>query len=167
MKIPVENRIGEENEGFKKIMINFQWERLTMAFTSVSLAEKVLEETIQYAKDRKQFGDSILQFQVLRHKLVDMAVDIEKARHITYRAVHQYGKGVNVTTEATMAKAYAAEMVNRVCDEALQIHGGNGYMMEYPIQRYWRDARLQPIGGGTTQIMREILSKRLSITEGF
>ncbi|MGE7661042.1 acyl-CoA dehydrogenase family protein [Peribacillus sp. NPDC097197] len=167
MKIPVENMIGEENEGFKKIMVNFQWERLTMAFTSVALAEKVLEETVQYARDRKQFGDSILQFQVLRHKLVDMAVDIEKAKNITYRAVEQYGKGVNVTTEATMAKAYAAEMVNRVCDEALQIHGGNGYMMEYPIQRYWRDARLQPIGGGTTQIMREILSKRLKITDGF
>ncbi|PID20220.1 acyl-CoA dehydrogenase [Sporosarcina sp. P3] len=163
VKVPKENLIGNLNEGFKYIMINFQWERLTMALSSIALAEKVLEDVIRYSKERIQFGGPLVQFQVLRHKMVDMAVDIEKARSITYRAVYQYNKGHDVTTEATMAKAYAAEMVSRVCDQALQIHGGSGYMMEYPVQRYWRDARLQSIGGGTTQIMNEILTKRLNI----
>ena len=163
VKVPKENLLGNLNEGFKYIMINFQWERLTMALSSIALAEKALEDAIRYSKERIQFGGPLVQFQVLRHKMVDMAVDIEKARNLTYRAVYQYNKGHDVTTEATMAKAYAAEMVSRVCDQALQIHGGNGYMMEYPVQRYWRDARLQSIGGGTTQIMNEILTKRLNI----
>jgi acyl-CoA dehydrogenase len=165
MKIPKENLLGKENEGFKYIMQNFQWERLTLALSSVALAEKALEDSIRYSKERIQFGKPIRQFQVLRHKMVDMAVDIEKAKHMTYRAIYLYNKGKDVTTEATIAKAYAGEMVSRVCDQAVQIHGGNGYMMEFPVQRYWRDARIQSIGGGTTQIMREILSKRLGITQ--
>ncbi|KAA0965202.1 acyl-CoA dehydrogenase [Sporosarcina sp. ANT_H38] len=165
VKVPKENLIGRLNEGFKYIMINFQWERLTLALSSIALAEKALEDTVRYSKERIQFGGPLAQFQVLRHKMVDMAIDIEKARSITYRTVYRYDKGQDVTTEATMAKAYAAEMVSRVCDQALQIHGGNGYMMEYPVQRYWRDARLQSIGGGTTQIMNEILTKRLQIIE--
>lgn len=163
VKIPKENLLGKENEGFKYIMENFQWERLTLALSSVALAEKALVDAMQYSKERIQFGKPIRQFQVLRHKMVDMAVDIEKARYITYRAIYHYNKGENVTTEATMAKAYAGEMVSRVCDEALQIHGGNGYMMEFPVQRYWRDARIQAIGGGTTEIMKEILVKQLDI----
>ncbi|OZI10775.1 acyl-CoA dehydrogenase [Bacillaceae bacterium SAS-127] len=161
MKIPKENLLGKENEGFKYIMENFQWERLTLALSSVALAEKALEDAIRYSKERIQFGKPISQFQVIRHKLVDMAIDIEKAKNITYRAVYLYNKGNNVTTEATMAKVYASEMVNRVCDQAVQIHGGNGYMMEFPVQRYWRDARIQSIGGGTTEIMRGILAKQL------
>lgn len=165
VKVPKENLIGRLNEGFKYIMINFQWERLTLALSSIALAEKALEETVRYSKERIQFGGPLAQFQVLRHKMVDMAIDIEKARSITYRAIYRYDKGEDVTTEATMAKAYAAEMVSRVCDQALQIHGGNGYMMEFPVQRYWRDARLQSIGGGTTQIMNEILTKKLQIIE--
>jgi acyl-CoA dehydrogenase len=165
MKIPKENLLGKENEGFKYIMQNFQWERLTLALSSVALAEKALEDSIRYSKERIQFGKPIRQFQVLRHKMVDMAVDIEKARHMTYRAIYLYNKGKDVTTEAAIAKAYAGEMVSRVCDQAVQIHGGNGYMMEFPVQRYWRDARIQSIGGGTTQIMREILAKRLGITQ--
>ncbi|WP_342512893.1 acyl-CoA dehydrogenase family protein [Sporosarcina sp. FSL K6-1522] len=165
VKVPKKNLIGRLNEGFKYIMINFQWERLTLALSSIALAEKALEETVRYSKERIQFGGPLAQFQVLRHKMVDMAIDIEKARSITYRAIYRYDKGEDVTTEATMAKAYAAEMVSRVCDQALQIHGGNGYMMEFPVQRYWRDARLQSIGGGTTQIMNEILTKKLQIIE--
>ncbi|MEK3937334.1 acyl-CoA dehydrogenase family protein [Sporosarcina sp. FSL W7-1349] len=164
VRVPKENLIGKLNEGFKYIMINFQWERLTLALNSIALAEKALEDTVRYGKERIQFGGPLTQFQVLRHKMVDMAVDIEKARHITYRAIYRYDKGDDVSTEATMAKAYATEMVNRVCDQALQIHGGNGYMMEFPVQRYWRDARLLSIGGGTTQIMNEILTKKLQIT---
>lgn len=163
--VPKENLLGKLNEGFKYMMINFQWERLILALSSIGLAEKALENAIQYSKERIQFGGPLTQFQVVRHKMVDMAIDIEKARSITYRTIYQYEKGQDITTEATMAKAYATEMVSRVCDQALQIHGGNGYMMEFPVQRYWRDARIQSIGGGTTQIMNEILSKRLQIVQ--
>ncbi|WP_156289705.1 acyl-CoA dehydrogenase family protein [Oceanobacillus salinisoli] len=163
VKVPKENLIGEENHGFYYIMQNFQYERITMAIGSVALAELALEEAMKYSKERIQFDRPLSEIQVLRHKMVDMAVDIEKARNITYRALYKFHKGEDAVTEATMAKAYATEMVCRVTDEAVQIHGGNGYMMEYPVQRYWRDARIQPIGGGTTQIMNEILTKRLGI----
>lgn len=163
VKVPSENLIGNENEGFLYVMKNFQYERMTMALGCIGAAEKALELAIKYSKERIQFKQPLSEFQVIRHKLVDMAVDIEKARNITYRAIYLYNKGENCVTEATMAKVYATEMVNRVADQALQIHGGNGYMMEYPIQRIWRDARIQSIGGGTTQIMYEILTKRLGI----
>jgi acyl-CoA dehydrogenase len=163
VKVPIENLIGDVNEGFLYMMKNFQYERMTMALGCIGAAEKALELAIKYSKERIQFKQPLAEFQVIRHKLVDMAVDIEKARHITYRALYLYNKGEDCVTEATMAKAYATEMVNRVADQALQIHGGNGYMMEYPIQRIWRDARIQTIGGGTTQIMNEILTKQLGI----
>ncbi len=165
VKIPKENLIGKENEGFRYIMEDFQLERIMLALTSVATAELALEAAIKYSKERTQFNQPIANFQVLRHKMVDMAVDIEKAKNITYRALYLYDQGVeDVVTQATMAKVYATEMVNRVTDMAVQIHGGNGYMMEYPVQRYWRDARIQSIGGGTTQIMNEVLIKQLGIT---
>ncbi|WP_404332720.1 acyl-CoA dehydrogenase family protein [Mesobacillus maritimus] len=163
VRVPKENLIGKENEGFLYIMNNFQYERMTLAVGCIAAAEKALELATKYSKERIQFKKPLSEFQVLRHKMVDMAVDIEKARNITYRALYLYNKGENCITEATMAKAYASEMLNRVTDQALQIHGGNGYMMEYPIQRIWRDARIQTIGGGTTQIMNEILTKQLGI----
>lgn len=162
--VSAENLIGEENNGFYYIMKNFQWERICMALQALSLAELSLSASINYSKVRKQFGTAIENFQVLRHKIVDMAVDLEKARSIVYHAVDQFRNGHDVTTEATMAKAYATEMANRVTDQALQVHGGHGYMTEFPVQRNWRDARILTIGGGTTQIMNEILVKRLGIT---
>jgi acyl-CoA dehydrogenase len=163
IKVPKENLLGEENKGFYYIMQNFQWERIIMGVQSVALANQALEASIQYGKERSQFGQALAQFQVLRHKIADMAVEIEKARNITYRALYLYSNGQEATTEATTAKAYAGEMVRRVTDQAIQIHGGAGYMMEYPVQRYWRDARIMSIGGGTTQIMNEILTKRHGI----
>jgi acyl-CoA dehydrogenase len=163
VKVPKENLIGNENEGFLYIMKNFQYERMTLALGCIGAAEKALELAMKYSKERIQFNKPLSEYQVLRHKMVDMAVDIEKARNITYRALYLYNKGENCVTEATMAKAVATEMLNRVADQALQIHGGNGYMMEFPIQRIWRDARIQTIGGGTTQIMNEILTKQLGI----
>lgn len=163
VRVPVENLIGNENEGFKYVMKNFQYERITMALGCIGAAEKAMELAVKYSKERVQFKQPLAGFQVIRHKLVDMAVDIEKARNITYRALYLFNEGKDCVTEATMAKVYATEMVNRVADQALQIHGGNGYMMEYPIQRIWRDARIQTIGGGTTQIMYEILVKQLGI----
>jgi acyl-CoA dehydrogenase len=164
VRVPAENLLGAENEGFRYIMQGFQWERILMALSSVALAEQALAAAIRYSKERTQFGRPIGRFQVLQHYMVDMAVDIEKARSLTYRALYLYAKGEDAVTEATMAKAYAGEMVRRVTDQAVQIHGGYGYMMEFPVQRYWRDARLMSIGGGTTQVMHEILVKRLDIS---
>jgi len=163
VRVPKKNLIGTENEGFRYIMQNFQYERMTLALGCIGAAEKALELAIKYSKERIQFKKPLSEFQVLRHKMVDMAVDIEKARNITYRALYLYNSGKDCVTEATMAKVYASEMLNRVTDQAVQIHGGNGYMMEYSIQRLWRDARIQTIGGGTTQIMNEILTKQLGI----
>lgn len=162
VKVPAENLIGAENGGFRYIMHNFQWERISMALGCIGLAETTLEATIRYSKEREQFGRPIGKFQVINHKMADMAVDIEKAKHMTYRALYLYQNGEDATKETTMAKKYASEMIGRVTDEAVQIHGGSGYMMEYPVQRYWRDARIQSIGGGTTQIMNEILVKGLT-----
>jgi acyl-CoA dehydrogenase len=163
VRVPARNLLGEENKGFYAIMQNFQWERITLAILSVGLADLALEQATQYARERTQFGQSLLQFQVTRHKLVDMAVSIESARSLTYHALYLYANGEDALTETTMAKALAGEMVNEVTDAALQIHGGNGYMMEYPVQRYWRDARLSAIGGGTTEAMNEILIKRIGL----
>ncbi len=165
VRIPVANRIGEENMGFYYVMQNFQWERIVMALSSVTMADSALAAAMKYSGERSQFGHPIQNFQVLRHKMVDMAVDIEKARNLTYWSLYLYQEGKECTTETTMAKSLAGEMVRRVTDATLQIFGGAGYMMEYPVQRYWRDARIMSIGGGTTQIMNEILVKQLGIVE--
>ncbi|QQK78696.1 acyl-CoA dehydrogenase family protein [Salicibibacter cibi] len=163
VNVPAENLIGEENKGFRYIMTNFQWERLVMALGCIGLADITLEAAVKYSKERTQFGRPIGKFQVLSHKMADMAVEIEKTKHLTYRALYLYENGEDALKETTMAKKYASEMINRVTDQAVQIHGGAGYMMEYPVQRYWRDGRIQSIGGGTTQVMNEILVKRLGI----
>jgi acyl-CoA dehydrogenase len=165
VKVPAENLIGEEHKGFRYIMRNFQWERISVALSCVGLAETTLEAAIRYSKERTQFGRPISKFQALRHKIAGMAVEIEKTKPITYQALYLYQNGENAVKETTMAKKYASEMINRVTDQAVQIHGGSGYMMEYPVQRYWRDGRIQSIGGGTTQIMNEILVKQLGIVD--
>ncbi|MGB9903365.1 MAG: acyl-CoA dehydrogenase family protein [Desulfotomaculales bacterium] len=160
-RVPKENLLGEENMGFSYIMQNFQWERLVMALGAVSAAELALEEALGYARQRTQFGRPIGKLQVIRHKLADMATAIEKARCLTYHALYLYSNGEDAVTEVSMAKIVACEAAQRVADEALQIHGGYGYMMEFPVQRYWRDARIGTIGGGTTEIMKEIIAKRI------
>lgn len=163
--VPHDNVLGEINQGFKYLMENFQWERIAMSLAAVALADRALVDAISYAHHRRQFGRPLAGFQVIRHRLVDLAADIEKSRQLTYRALFCYSGGEDASTLATMAKAYAGEMVRRVADGALQVFGGNGYMMDYPIQRYWRDARVVSIGGGTTEIMHEILTKKLGLKE--
>jgi alkylation response protein AidB-like acyl-CoA dehydrogenase len=160
-RVPKENLLGEENRGFYYIMQNFQWERLVLALGAASAAELALEKALQYARQRVQFGKPIGKFQVIRHKLVDMATAIETARYLTYHALSKFVRGEDAVTEICMAKIVACEAHNRVADEALQIHGGYGYMMEFPVQRYWRDARIGTIGGGTTEMMKEIIAKRI------
>ncbi|HXO66840.1 MAG TPA: acyl-CoA dehydrogenase family protein [Candidatus Dormibacteraeota bacterium] len=157
------NMLGSEGAGFPMIMSNFQWERLTMALGAVTGAEQTLKLARDYAETRIAFKRPIVRFQAIKHKLVEMATEIEMARHLTYHALWLFSQGRDAVKEVSMAKIAATETATRVADEAVQIHGGYGYMMEFPVQRAWRDARLGPIGGGTTQIMREIIAKSMDL----
>jgi acyl-CoA dehydrogenase len=158
-RLPAEALLGELNRGFHHIMENFQWERMVMALAAVSAAVRHVEMAIEYARDRHAFGRPVVKFQTWRHRLADLATDIEAARSLTYHALRKLVAGEEATREVSMAKWLATELDWRAADEALQIHGGYGYMMEYPVQRAWRDARLGPIGGGTTEIMKEIIGR--------
>lgn len=162
-RIPRNNLLGKEGEGFYQIMDHFQGERLLIAVRCVSMTQKVLEDTIRYAQERVQFGQPIGKFQAIRHMLADMATEIEAARQLTYYAAWLYHQGIKAVKEISMAKLFATEMANRVTNNALQIHGGYGYMLEYPVQRVFRDLRCESIGGGTSQIQREIIGKELGL----
>jgi len=162
-RVPVENRLGEENNGFRLAVGNFQWERLWIAIGAVASAQRSLELAVEYAANRVQFGNTLTSMQVIRHEIADMALLIEQARQLTYYALWLHSQKLPCTKEVSMAKIAATEADVRVADRALQIHGGYGYMMEYPIQRAWRDARLGPIGAGTNEIMREIIAKELDL----
>jgi acyl-CoA dehydrogenase len=161
--VPEENLLGEENRGFYLIMANFQWERLLMALGSVGSMFRMLERTIEFAGERHAFGRPIGKHQVIRHKIAEMAVKAETGRALTYNALRLFHEGHDAVKEVTMAKLKTQRDAFDVADEALQIHGGAGYMKEYEIERAVRDTRLGPIGGGTDEIMKEILGKILGL----
>ncbi len=161
--VPEENLLGRENEGFKLIMANFQWERLLMALGSVAGMQRAFDRTVEYAKERQAFGRPLTGFQALRHKFADMASTIHAGRCVTYDALERFSQGEDVVQEVTMAKLLTQRACFDVMDTCLQIHGGAGYMVEYGIERAARDARLGPIGGGTDEIMREILAKSMGL----
>jgi len=158
-RVPAENLIGQEGAGFLMIMTNFVTERLMLAGQCVAIAELAYRESVEYAKQRHAFGKSLSGFQVIRHKLADMATQIAAARALTGECVTRYVDGEQTPSLAAMAKNAATDMCSFVCDQAVQIHGGYGYMREYLVERLYRDARLYPIGGGTREIMNEIISK--------
>lgn len=162
-RVPAQNLIGEENAGFIPIMTNFATERLFLAGQCVAIAGLAYQESVAYAKERHAFGKSLTGFQVTRHKLADMATRLAAARALTSECVVRHGRGEMVTGLAAMTKNAATDMCSFVCDQAVQIHGGYGYMREVLVERLYRDARLYPIGGGTREIMNEIISK----TEGY
>jgi alkylation response protein AidB-like acyl-CoA dehydrogenase len=159
VRVPKEAVLGEVGSGFKAIMVNFAWERLIMALGAVAGAQRVYEIAKEYALDRHAFGRPIGKFQVWRHRFADIATRIEAARAMTYNALRLYIAGENPIREVSMAKLYACELAFHVADECVQIHGGYGYTTEFPAERALRDARLGPIGGGTSQIMKEIIGK--------
>ncbi len=180
VEVPEDNRLGAENEGFYLIMANFQWERLSMAIGAVGGMRKVFDATIAYAKEREAFGRPIGRFQAIRHKFAEMATTIEASRAITYNALRLFRAGhdssageadprkvIEATAgslrEVTMAKLFTQRALLDVADECLQIHGGYGYMREYGIERAVRDARLGPIGGGTDEVMKEILGRQMGL----
>lgn len=160
-RVPAENLIGEENMGFYAIMLNFQMERLTLAVMANMTAQMALEEALRYAQEREAFGKPILGFQVTRHKLVDMATKVEVSREYTYRIAAKINAGEDCVKEISMAKNFACEVSDFVTYAAVQLFGGYGYMREYVVERLYRDNRILSIGGGTQEIMKEIISKRL------
>jgi acyl-CoA dehydrogenase len=161
--VPDENLLGEENQGFYLIMANFQWERLLMALGAVGSMQRLIETSVRYLKERSAFGRPIGKFQALRHKLAEMAVKHEAARDLTYHALRLFADGQDATKEVTMAKLASQRAAFEVADDAVQLHGGAGYMKEYEVERAARDTRLGPIGGGTDEIMKEILGKQLGL----
>jgi acyl-CoA dehydrogenase len=161
--VPDENLLGAANEGFYLIMANFQWERLSMALGAVGGMQVAFEKTLKYALERQAFGRKIGHFQAIRHKLAEIAVTIEAGRDVTYSALRRYVAGEDAVREVTIAKLATQRASFDVMDTCLQIHGGNGYMVEYDIERAARDARLGPIGGGTDEIMKELLGRSFGL----
>jgi acyl-CoA dehydrogenase len=161
--VPDENLLGEENKGFYLIMANFQWERLLMALGAVGSMFNLLDATIGYAQQRSAFGRPVSKFQVTRHRIAEMALRAEAGRAITYNALRLFHEGHDAIKEVTMAKLKTQRDAFDQADDALQIFGGAGYMKEYGIERAARDLRLGPIGGGTDEIMKEILGKQLGL----
>jgi len=163
-RIPARNLLGHLNAGFYYIMQNFQGERLVGAISALSGAQRCLDMTVQYCKDRNAFGKPLTGFQTVRHLIVQLEAEIESARQLCYRAVQLVvAKDPTAVREITMAKLIGGELACRVADRCMQLHGGMGYMDECEVGRVWRDARLITIGGGTSEIMREILVKLQNI----
>jgi acyl-CoA dehydrogenase len=161
--VPRENLLGPEHEGFKLIMANFQWERLAMALGAVGAMTLAWERTAQFARERNAFGRPLSKHQVTRHKLADLATSVYTARCVTYDALRRFHAGQEPLKEVTMAKLLTQRASFELMDACLQIHGGAGYMKEYWVERAARDSRLGPIGGGSDEIMREILGRVLGL----
>ena len=159
MRVPAVNLLGREGVGFYEVMRVFQRERLVAGLHAVAMSDRALEDTIAYVKERQAFGGPLSDKQVIRHKLADLATMIEAGRWLTYSACLKWGTGEDIVREVSMVKLFTAEMVNRVAYDCVQLHGGYGYMREYAVERFARDARLMTIGGGTSEIMRDIIAK--------
>ncbi len=160
-RIPAANLLGKENEGFKQFLATLDAGRIAIAAMAVGLAQGALERAVDYAKGREQFGQPIANFQAIRWMIADMATEIDAARLMVHRAVWRKECGDRFTKEASMAKLFATEMSERVCRQAIQIHGGYGYIREYEVERMYRDQRLCSIGEGTNEIQRLVISREV------
>jgi len=160
-RVPSENLLGQEGDGFVIAMSSLDGGRIGIASQSVGLAQACMEAAISYAKERIQFGRPISQFQGIRWMIADMATQIEAARLMTFNAAAMRDREENFTAAASMAKVYASEMANKVAYQALQIHGGYGYIKEFPVERYYRDARVFTIYEGTSEIQRKVIANHV------
>jgi len=158
-RIPAKNLLGEEGHGFYYIMRNFQGERLIAAIAAVQGCQNAIDLSLEYGRERKAFGKPLLGYQVWRHKFVEHLTAVEAARQLTYSACTKFNAGEECTKEITMAKLFAGDLMQKVIYDCQQFHGGWGYIEDYPIARAFRDSRLITIGGGTSEIMKEILIK--------
>jgi alkylation response protein AidB-like acyl-CoA dehydrogenase len=162
VRVPVENLVGNEGEGFKFAMMGLDGGRLNIGACSLGGAQRCLDESIQYTKDRQQFGKPIADFQNTQFMLADMATDLEAARALLYLAAAKVTAGApDKTRFAAMAKRLATDSGSKIVNDALQLHGGYGYLMDYPIERFWRDLRVHSILEGTNQVMRMIVGRDL------
>lgn len=160
-RIPSSRRLGEEGQGFTHAMQGLDGGRIGIAAQSIGVAQAAMQAAVSYTKEREQFGRKISKFQGLRWMVADMATELEAARQLTYSAAAMKDRGENFTQQASMAKLFASEMVNRVTAKALQLHGGYGYTKEYEVERYYRDARVFTIYEGTSEIQRVVISNHL------
>jgi len=167
VKVPAENLLGELGQGFIDTMKVLDGGRIGIGALSVGIARGALEESMKYAKERKQFGSPIGDFQAIEHKMVNMAVEIDAARLLVHRAAWLKDHGKPYTKEASMAKLFASEMAERATLDAVQIHGGYGYTKEYHVERFMRDVKLMTIGEGTSEIQRLILSREIKKELGY
>ena len=161
VRVPDSSLLGEEGRGFYQLAEGLQRERLLAAALCVSASQQALEDCQTYLRQRQAFGRTLAELQALRHRMADMATQIEAARRLTYHAAGLFAAGEECVTEVSMAKLYATKMANRVAYEAVQLHGGYGYIRETPVERFARDYRLWTIAAGTSEMMREIIAKRL------
>ncbi len=163
MRVPASSLLGQEGKGFYEVMRIFQRERLVAGLHAVAGCDRALEDTMAYVRQRHAFGGPLSEKQVVRHKLADVATLIEAGRWLTYAACLKFQGGEEAVKEISMVKLFTGEMAQRVAYDCLQLHGGYGYMREYPIERFFRDIRLMTIGGGTSEIMKEIIAKQMAL----
>jgi acyl-CoA dehydrogenase len=161
--VPVANLLGEEGMGFYNAMANLEWERLVMALGTVYGAQMAFDKTRTYILQREAFGRPIGKFQVNRHKMADMATEIEASRQLNYHALRKLVNGEECAREVSMAKIFSAKMGDYVATTCLQLHGGYGYMREYEIERFFRDVRINSIGGGTSEVLKEIIGRMMGL----
>ena len=159
VRVPLGNLVGEEGHGLQQTLTTLDGGRISIGALSLGLAEAALEAALAYAKERKAFGHRLADFQALQWKIADAATEIELARNMIYRAAWLKDQKRPYTKEAAMAKLFASEMAERVCYNAIQIHGGYGYSREYPVERMYRDARLMTIGEGTSEVQRMVIAR--------
>jgi butyryl-CoA dehydrogenase len=160
-RVPADNLLGQPNEGFVQFMKTLDGGRISIAACSLGLGRAAYEAALAYAKERQAFGRPISHFQAIQFKLADMATQLNAARLLIYQAATLKDRGLPFDKEAAMAKLFASEITERACFEAIQIHGGYGYSREYPVERIYRDVRLMSIGEGTSEILRQVIARRL------
>lgn len=160
-KVPPENLLGNEGEGYEQAMSVLEGGRISIAALSIGLAQGCLDASIKYGNERMQFQKKLNQFQAIQFKLADMAVNIEAARMLTYRAAYLKDNGKSVRKEAAVAKLFASEIAEKASSEAVQIHGGYGFIKDFPVEKFYRDVKLCTIGEGTSEIQRIVIAKEL------
>lgn len=161
VKIPKSHLIGELNQGFIDTLKILDQGRVIIGAMALGLGTAALRESIKYAKEREAFGKPIAEFQAIQWKIANMSTELEAARLLVYKAATLHARGQKATLESSMGKLYASEAAARACNEAIQIHGGYGYIKEYPVERYWRDNKLCEIGEGTSEIQRMVIARHL------
>jgi alkylation response protein AidB-like acyl-CoA dehydrogenase len=160
-EIPAENLLGMEGDGFVDSMRVLDGGRISIAALALGIAKGAFEAAVKYTKERRQFGKAIAEFQGIQWKLADMATELEAARLLTHRAAVMKDNGEKTTLESSMAKLYASEVAVRICDEAVQLHGGYGFIKDYPVEKFYRDVKLCTIGEGTSEIQRMVIAREI------